>query len=395
MKNLNFQWVNSLSFIPEKEWDSLQTSKTSPLLRWSWLYYLEKTCAVGEGSGWLPYYLLVRQGDLLVAGANFYFKTHSVGEFVYDHVWVDAARQLHIPYGPKLVGMSPFTPATGWQFLLLPLWRPSERAEVLERLFSQVAILAKTLGAPLVQLNFVAEDLGNALKNIPAFRPWNHTSFLWTNNSYKTFDDFLQTFDKNQRKNIRKEREAVENLGIRFQWYLPQELEEPWLEDLWDFYKSTNDQFGPWSCRFLPPQWFMSLGTEKNLPIRVLLAWETGETRPLAMALFVEGHGQLLGRYWGARKFVKNLHFCTCYYEPLEWCIRQGLKSFDPGAGSPHKVRRGFDPVASTSWHNHENPILQELFTQYLPQFNDHEESERQGLELEIPRKVENHNKGV
>ena len=248
-------WVTELARIPRDEWNRLALPAESPFLEWEWLALMETSGSIVPEKGWQPCHLTVRRNDALVAVAPLYIKAHSIGEFVFDYAWADAAARMDIAYYPKLVGMSPVTPLSGYRFLVDPL---VNEAAVTDMMFSIIERFCETNHLSGCHLNFVDPDWKHhAERN--GYATWCHQSFQWTNRGYGDFADYLARFNTNQRKNIRKERWSMDQAGIRLECIPGTDLPGPYGRLMYDYYSRTNDKFGLWGCKYLTPEFFDSL----------------------------------------------------------------------------------------------------------------------------------------
>ena len=375
------EWKHSLDEIPREAWDELAGPLDTPTLEWEWLHRLESSGSVCPETGWLPVHLTVWRGRQLAAAAPLYVKGHSEGEFVWDYAWAEVASRLHLRYYPKLVGLSPATPVPGYRFLMAP-------GEEEQRLtaFMLEAIEAFRAANNLSGVSFLYVDPAWQAKiEAHGFLAWRHQSFLWENEGYARFEDYLARFDKNQRRNIRRERRAVAEQGVRLELATGDRITRSALEHMVRFYESTNDQFGPWAARYLTPRFFPSLYEGYRHRILLATAFREGEEEPVGMSfLLTKGEG-LYGRYWGSRERVDCLHFDACYYEPIRWAIEHGVRRFDPGIGSEHKLRRGFRAVANHSLHRFADPRLRGIMERHIAEINRQEQEQIEALNEEVP----------
>ena len=373
-------WVGSIEEIAQPEWDALAAPLQTPILEWGWLRLLEASGSVCPRNGWTPRHLTLRSGGRLVAAAPLYVKTHSAGEFVYDYAWAEVAERLGLRYYPKLVGMSPATPAVGYRFLVAP---DQDEEEITARLMAEIERFRAEQRLGGVSFLF-ADPLWAGRLARHGYQAWRHQSFLWENEGFATFEDYLARFNTNQRRNIRRERQAVADQGVRVLPVPGEEAPEDWFPLMYRFYDRTNAQFGPWAARYLTRDFFLALpGWRERLLF--MAAVRDGERKPLAMSLLLRKGQGLLGRYWGTVETVDSLHFETCYYRPIEWAIEQGVRFFDPGAGSAHKIRRGFQAVGNVSLHRFGDPRLQRVMADNLGRINRMEEEQIEELNAGLP----------
>lgn len=359
-------WKTGMDQIDGSAWDALAMPAQLPFLEWDWLSLLEDSRCVSRQTGWMPLHLTAWHGKALVGAAPMYLRTDSSGEFVFDHIWQEAARQLGIEYYPKLVGMIPFTPMPGYRFLVAPGY---DEESLTQNMVWAVDRLCQQSGFSGAHVHFV--DTGFAARMRRAgYGLWQHQGFAWSNPGYRDFEDFLSRLTSRRRKSIRRERRAMVEAGVSFSLYQGEEIPEGHMDLMYDFYLRTNRQYGPWACLHLNRSFFRELA--RRCPSRLLLvcAHQQGEADPVGMALLAHKGSRLYGRYWGCRREIPYLHFNTCFYEPMEWAIQKGIQSFDPGIGGAHKHRRGFKPVSQFSLHTFYSPVLQQVFQAYVPELN-------------------------
>ncbi|MFP4431942.1 MAG: GNAT family N-acetyltransferase [Spirochaetaceae bacterium] len=374
--------------IDPQQWNRLTHDTATPLLDWEWLYCLEESGSISRNSSWLPVHMTVRREDRLVAAVPLYVRTHSIGEFVFDFMWADVAEKIDYRYYPKLVGMSPATPSTGYQALVAP----EEDREAMERLIlSQVRRFADQNKIGTVAFNYVEESWSRRLAEV-GYSLWKHQSYDWHNPGFSDFDDYLAVFTKNQRRNIRRERQAVADAGLEVEVLPGIEAPDSYFDQMYRLYLRTNDQFGPWAAKYLNRRFFEMVESDCRHRVVLVAARPQGADRredPVAMAMLLHKDKKILGRYWGTEQFVNGLHFEVCYYAPIEWAISQGIEHFDPGMGSHHKVRRGFHAVPNYSAHRFSDPRMQAIFEANLSRFNDMEEQNIAALNEARPVKVQ------
>ncbi len=376
----------SISEIEPEEWNRLTTGMATPLLDWEWLHCLEASGSVSPETGWLPVHMTVLRDEALVAVAPLYVRSHSVGEFVFDFMWADVAEKIEYDYYPKLIGMSPATPSTAYR----PLVAPEEDRETIYRLLlEQILRFAGENKLNTVAFNYIDEDWRDHL-GANGFSLWKHQSYEWRNPGFGGFDDYLAEFTKNQRRNIRRERSAVKDAGVRVRVVPGTAAPASYFPRMYRLYERTNDQFGPWAAKYLNREFFVLLEKHARHLVLFVVAAEVDapeDAPPLAMAMLLYKEKTILGRYWGTEEFVDSLHFDVCYYAPIEWAIDNGIEVFDPGMGSHHKVRRGFQAIPNYSAHRFGDPRMQAIFEANLPRFNEVESENIEALNEARPVK--------
>lgn len=328
--------ADSYSAVPDS-WDTLDPDG-SPFTELAFLQAMEQTeCAVPD-TGWGPRPVLVYDdNDVLVAGAPAYLKSHSMGEFVYDHSWAHAADGAGIAYYPKLIVGSPFSPVTGSRLRVAKNAPEGTHAALLRGL--QEA--ARGTNGMHVLFNTQAES--ERLQKAGGFTRLQY-QYWWHNHNYASYDDFIGAFRAKPRKKIRHERRAVQ--GLRFERVLRPSSEQ--MDHLFRFYSDTCNKHY-YGRQYLNHDFFDALQSVWGDRILAVLAYD-GD-RCIAGALDVVKGDRLYGRYWGCDEEVKFLHFEVCYHQGIEFAIENKLSVFEPGHGGEHKYRRGFTPEITYSNH--------------------------------------------
>jgi predicted N-acyltransferase len=287
------------------------------------------------------------------------------------------------PWYPKLVGTIPATPAEGYRFLFAP---GEEEAALNGILLDAVEGLCRKAGIRGIHFLF-ADPAWAALPGSldgRSYSMWKHSRFAWEN-SFRRFEDYLAQFTKNQRKNIRREYGRHREQGVTLRMVEGQEAGRGCFDRIFEFYSRTNDKFIPWDARWVNADFFRLI--EQSFRRRIVFSGAffsaTEETAALAM-LFRKGD-RIWGRYWGSAEDLKDLHFSVCYYAPIDYCIREGIRLFDPGAGSPHKIRRGFRAVFDRSYHAFFDPALEALVKTNIDAVNRYEEETIAELNAALP----------
>ncbi len=355
---LEFKWVKSVLEVDKNAWDGLALPLDTPFLEYDWLSLLEASGSVTPRTGWEPRFLLAFRDGELAGACPLYRRTRSEGEFVYDYFWAEAAGALRTPYFPKLVGMSPVTPAAAFQFLLAP---GEDRAAATAALCGEIVRYCREKGIPGVHFQYANPDWVEAFRK-EGFAHWEHPCYLWENRGYSTFDDFLSVFSKNGRRNIRREEKSLAGRDVFVRMIAGDEIPFDWYKVMYGYYLSTNEKFGYWAALYLNEDFFRGLFRDFRHRLALSCAFQGDKPDPIGMALFLCKGDRLWGRYWGAREYVPELHFNVCYYAPIRWAIERGIRWFDPGIGGEHKVLRGFRAVAGSSLHYFLDPRLEALF---------------------------------
>jgi predicted N-acyltransferase len=378
---LNIQWVNRIRKIDEKAWNGVCADQTTPFFEWEWLRLLEESGSAVETSGWLPQHLTIWRGNRLVAAAPLYIKSHSAGEFVFDHVWADVARRLEIRYYPKLVGMSPFSPTIGYRFLIDP---GEDEAALSGAMLKAIDTLCRRYGLSGCSFHYVDPSWAGVLA-AHGYLSWTHQSFTWKNRGFQSFDDYLAIFKSGQRRNIKRERQAMARQNIRLVSISGEQITPDLFNHMYAFYSDTNAQFGPWGCHYLTAEFFKGLYERFRHRILMINAYRGDDPRPLGMSFLIYKRDRLYGRYWGTTTEANALHFNACYYAPIEWAIQHGIRHFDPGIGGHHKTRRGFKAVPNYSYHRFSEWRLHEILRLNIDKINQMEMAQIEDINADLP----------
>ncbi|MBS3779237.1 MAG: GNAT family N-acetyltransferase [Desulfovermiculus sp.] len=340
-------WQSSMREFRKTDWDALARDLPTPLLSWDWLRLLEESGSASSATGWHPQHLAVYRSGRLVAAAPLFIKTHSEGEFVFDQFWAQLASRMDVAYYPKLVGMSPFTPIGAYRFILDS---GPDQSSLIHLICKEIKAFCTSNRISGCHFQFVDPDWSGELVDV-GFVPWVHPGFAWENQGYVSFDDFLASLKSSRRKNIKKERKSLAEQEIRVEAFSGDEILEKHLMWMYRFYVHTNQRYFPWSCKYLTQNFFLGMTKDLKEHLLLLAAFRPGQDRPVGMSMLVFKDGLLLGRYWGGEEGISFLHFNLCYYEPIDWAIRNRMQRFDPGMGGEHKLYRGFQLVPNYSLH--------------------------------------------
>lgn len=364
--------LSAVGDMPRAQWDAC-AGADNPFVSHDFLTILEESGSVGGRSGWQPLPIVVDGMDGAPAAIlPAYAKTHSQGEYVFDHSWADAWTRAGGNYYPKIQIAAPFSPVPGPRLLLRdPAMAPALLAAA-EALVDQNELSS-------AHATFIAPD------QIPLFRAagWlirEDSQFHWENRDYSCFDDFLADLASRRRKDIRKEREkAVEGLEILH--LTGADLTEAHWDAFWHFYQDTGSR--KWGTPYLTRAFFSLLG--ERMADRTLLVLALRDGRPVAGALNLIGTDTLYGRYWGCTEEVPFLHFELCYYQAIDIAIARGLKRVEAGAQGGHKLARGYAPVATWSAHYIPNPSFRRAIADFLERERFAAEHERAELTTHLP----------
>jgi len=357
---MNLDVRHGLSAIEPSAWDRL-VGAGSPFLEWGWLGSLEDAKCVTPATGWLPRHLTLWAGRDLVGACPLYVKSHSQGEFVFDHGWADAATRAGLRYFPKLLVAVPFTPATGARFLIHP---DVDRAKALRLLATALKELCSTNDFSSVHVNFCTPDEVDALRAL-GFDQRTGYQFQWLNPGWQSFDEYLGAFRSKRRVQIKRERRELESQGIQITAHAGDAIPDDLFATLFRLYKSTIDKLY-WGRQYLNHTFFDLL--RERWKHRLCFFVARRDAKVIAGTFTVRKGDVLYGRYWGAFEELRYLHFNVCYYASIEYCLQEGITRFEPGAGGEFKHLRGFDARPTYSMHYLTNPRLARAVRVYLAQ---------------------------
>jgi len=362
---------DALSDIAARDWDAVAVPEQAtgrpvdPFTTHRFLAALEASGSTGAGTGWQARPLLLREAGRIVAATPLYVKTHSQGEYIFDHGWADALVRAGGRYYPKLQIAVPFTPAGGRRFLGPPAHR--------EALLRAAIGIAAQHRLSSLHATFCTPDEAAALAGTEGTLHRVTQQFHWENRGYATFDDFLADLSSRKRKMIRKERETAQGHGLNIRALTGDEIEPQHWEAFWRFYQDTGSR--KWGTPYLTRKAFARF--HDTMRDDMLLVLACNGPRPVAGALNFIGRDTLYGRYWGAIEDHPCLHFELCYYRAIDWAIAHGLKRVEAGAQGEHKLARGYLPVETHSLHWIADPAFRQAVARYLV-------AERQAVGQEI-----------
>jgi hypothetical protein len=361
--------LDDLSGVDASDWNRL--AGDHPMLSHEFFHALHQSGCAATDSGWLPQFLTLwdeaapngasgSASPRLRAAMPLYLKSHSYGEYVFDWAWADAYQRHGLAYYPKLLAAIPFSPVSGPRLLAAT---EADRAALVR------SALALAQNASSLHVLF-PQPQEAALMQAAGMMLRSSVQFHWSNPGYGSFDEFLSQMSHDKRKKIRQERRKVRDAGVSFRRLRGDEIGESGWAFFAHCYNRTYRAHR--STPYLNLEFFQRLG--QTMPQHVLLIVAELEGKPIASALNLYSPHTLYGRYWGALQYLPCLHFETCYYQALEFCIEQNIKVFEGGAQGEHKLARGFLPVKTLSAHWLAHPEFSDAVERFL-------EREQQGIE--------------
>lgn len=392
-----FKFHSSISTIGNKNWNALARSDY-PFLRYEFLSALEEEhenhrAACCSETGWQPYHMAahVDNCEAPVAVMPLYIKGHSYGEYVFDWAWADAYQRNNLEYYPKLLAAIPFTPCTGSRILAGKTFDVDAKKQALQAAMSRA--LRKECednGLSSAHLLFPDKTLIDSFQK-EAYLLRKAVQFHWFNSNaettpYTDFEDFLSHLKARKRKAVRKERQRIQNEGIKIQRLQGSEISQ----ELWDyfhhFYQQTYNKRSGHSG-YLPKHFFHRIGQTLADCIMMVVAFK--DEKPIAAALNFTSDNTLYGRYWGCTEEAEFLHFELCYYQGIEFCIENGISRYDAGAQGEHKIQRGFRPIRTFSCHWITRPDFREAIDRFIDQEQRYDEAYMDSLTQSLPFRTE------
>jgi uncharacterized protein len=354
---MEIKQIAAINQVDSMAWNAL-IGDGYPFMRHEFLLALEKSGCVSEQTGWQPMHVLVTENNTLLAGMPLYLKSHSRGEYVFDHQWAYAYEQYGQSYYPKLLTAIPFTPCQG---LRIAMNEKVVQSRVTELLVDFIKTLSERENISSWHCLFPAGEQLESLRALGlAVRVG--VQFQWFNKGYRTFDDFLGTLNSSKRKMLKRERRKVVEQGIALIQLTDREVSEHQWRVFYGFYQMTYFKHG--MRPYLNLEFFLTCA--ETMGEKLLLVFALKEGAYIGAALSFVGSDTLYGRYWGCHEDYNALHFEACYYQGLDYCIAHGLQRFDSGAQGEHKIARGFEPVTTYSAHWFQDGRFAKAIAQFL-----------------------------
>ena len=375
----------ALREINADQWNQLLPSN-NPFMRYEFLHGLEASGCVSRERGWEPAHVAIYANDSkqsLLAAMPAYIKTHSYGEYIFDWAWADAHHRHGLDYYPKLSNAVPFTPATGERWLVAD---SMDAEQAIQLLIATYMKLADDRNISSIHCLFTTEEQAQQLSQ-HEFLTRHSTQFHWQNKNYANFDDFLAGMTSKKRKNIKRERRRVKESAIRYRWLTGEQLDQVAVNQMYAFYKRTISMYGAHSYLNKPffdylAQYFshqtLFLFAEYHGPVDPIPSVDaldehqsdTNTAKVIAGGLYFKSdnadNNTLYGRYWGALDNFHSVHFETCYYQAIDWCIQNGFQRFEAGAQGEHKLARGLEPSITYSGHWIKHPEFHKAIDEFL-----------------------------
>ena len=372
--------VNAIGEVPAEAWDACANPQPpgsssaaseldyNPFISHDFLSSLELSGSVRNRAGWQPMHLVAEDGSTIVGVVPCYAKSHSQGEYVFDHGWAEAYERAGGDYYPKLQVAVPFTPAQGRRLLV----RPGENADAVRNaLANSLADICKRSNASSVHVTFLPEEEWRMLGS-RNYLQRTHRQFHWKNEGYDSFDTFLAALSSRKRKTIRREREGALSNGITIDWLTGSDLTESVWDTFFEFYMDTGSR--KWGRPYLTRSFYSIVG--EKMRDKILLVMAKRNRRYIAGAINFIGSDTLFGRHWGCLEAHAFLHFEVCYYQAMQFAIERKLSRVEAGAGGSHKLTRGYMPTTTYSAHYIADPRLRRAIDDFLSHERVHVQAE-------------------
>ena len=351
---MDLRLLPGIAALPAETWDELVPT-SDPFVRHAFLRLLEESGSACDRTGWQPLHATLEDDGRVVAACPLWAKSHSWGEYVFDHGWADALERAGGRYYPKLQVGVPFTPVPGPRLLA------GAQAENAALLGAALATLPERFELSSLHVTFCTEHEAKLLESA-GFLLRQGIQYHWHNRGYGSFDDFLSTLRSPKRKTMRKERQAVREAGFTIEVLHGDALTPATLEGFYPFYQSTVDK--RWGNTYLSRAFFTGLARELRQHVVYVVARKEGEIVGAALNLWSDD--ALFGRIWGALDDSPFLHFECCYYAAIEFAIAHGISRVEAGAQGRHKLLRGYEPVPTWSAHSIRDPSFRNAVQRFL-----------------------------
>jgi len=382
---MKINFLHSINDISVAHWDAL-FANDYPFTRHAFLAALENSDCTQASTGWQPQHIIVSLDGENIAAMPCFIKSHSYGEYVFDWAWADAYHKHGHHYYPKLVAAIPFTPATGSRLgFSTSVQNKQQKLSIIRLIDQTIRDKFSSLKLSSWHVLFPQNELSTLLEK-SGWQQRIGVQYHWFNRQYNNFDNFLSELKSRKRKNINKERLAVSKQGIQMDTLVGHEINDELMSSFYRFYQKTylkrSGQAG-----YLNLEFFQSILTSMQDNLVMFCALKDGQL--IAAALCFKDSQNLYGRYWGCEHEYEFLHFETCYYQGIDFCIANQLQRFDPGAQGEHKIPRGFEPIKTFSNHVILNPDFSRAISSFIEEEKNQLATHMTHLQTLLPFKME------
>ena len=351
--------IGSLSGITASEWNNL-VEAGNPFMRYEFLRALEDTACTGQQTGWIPCHAIARNATGMTGALAAYLRSDSYGEYIFDWAWANAYEQAGLAYYPKITVAAPFTPATGNR-ILRTAREGNSLNETGPKLITDLEDFAVKAGASGIHFLCLTREEQKFLSDV-GYLPRITHQYHWLNRNFSNFDDYLDGLRAHRRKEIRRERRKVDELGLRIELLTGSQIREQHMRAMFAFYLQTYSR--KWGSPYLNMACFLELWKTMADSIVLILASDRDEI--VAGSIAFRAHDRLFGRYWGASAHYPYLHFELCFYRLIEYAITEKISIFEAGAQGEHKFQRGFTAMPVFSSHKLFHPQGAGAIAQFL-----------------------------
>ena len=374
----NFFFCSSLNLIDKNAWNNC-IGDDHPFLQYEFLNGLEKSGSASIKTGWKPYHFIEKENEEIIAICPLYIKSHSFGEYIFDHSWADAYHRYGLNYYPKLQSAIPFTPVTGERIIINTKVKNKEEKEI--EVLKNIILEAKKINVSSLHFNFIKNP--SKWKKNKEIMIRSGIQFHWKNNDYKNFNQFLDTLSSRKRKIIKKERLCINNNDLKVELLNGDSIKEEHIKFFYDCYLDTTGR--KWGSNYLSKNFFYELLI--NFKDQILLIMAFHNNNKIASAINFISKTHLYGRLWGAKYEIPFLHFELCYYQAIDYAIRNNIKIVEAGAQGEHKLQRGYVPTKTWSAHWIKDKEFSSAIESFLNKEGQLINDEKSKLDILLPYK--------
>ncbi len=373
-----FFFCSSLNLINKNNWNNC-IGNDHPFLQYEFLNALEKSGSATIKTGWQPYHYIEKENEEIIAICPLYIKSHSFGEYIFDHSWADAYHRYGLNYYPKLQSAIPFTPVTGERIIINKKIKNIKEKE--NEIITNIITEAKNINVSSLHFNFIKNT--SMWKNNKEIMLRSGIQYHWKNNDYKSFDKFLESLSSRKRKIIKRERQCINNNNLRVELLNGDLIKEEHIQFFYDCYLDTTGR--KWGSTYLSKDFFFDLLI--NFKDKILLIMAFHENKKIASAINFLSKSHLYGRLWGAKYEIPFLHFELCYYQAIDYAIKNNIKIVEAGAQGEHKLQRGYVPTKTWSAHWIKDKEFGSAIESFLNKESQLIDSEKNQLDILSPYK--------
>ena len=373
-----FFFCSSLNLIDKKKWNTC-IGNDHPFLQYEFLNALEKSGSATTKTGWQPYHYIEKKNEEIIAICPLYIKNHSFGEYIFDHSWADAYHRYGLNYYPKLQSAIPFTPVSGDRIIINKKYKEKNGLE--NNVIKNIIAEAKKLNVSSLHFNFIRNP--SQWENNKNLMLRSGIQFHWKNNNYKNFNEFLESLSSRKRKIIKKERLCITNNNLRVELLNGDLIKEEHIQFFYDCYLDTTGK--KWGSTYLSKKFFYELLL--NFKDKILLIIALQGNKKVASAINFLSKSHLYGRLWGAKYEIPFLHFEICYYQAIDYAIKNNIKIVEAGAQGEHKLQRGYIPTKTWSAHWIKDKEFSNAIESFLNKEGELIDSQKNELDILSPYK--------